>query len=206
MRLRGCRRFLALASLVLVALPGHALAQARAVDPLIVLQAYERARANRDVDAALDQFADDAVVTLSIDGRQVQSYSGRADIRRFLETIAVHTRSLIMSNRHVVGNRVTWSERITGQRNAPFDVQVDAVVQDGKIQALAYRTGLGPAQSDAAEPGPSQLPASVVLAGLLLAGSGLVQLASLGASRPRPGSSRLHGRLIAGLAHWQRQA
>ena len=206
MRLRAGRRLLALASLLLVAVPGYALAQARAVDPPIVLQAFERARANQDVAGALAQFSDEAVITLTVDGRQVQSYTGNAEIRRFLETVVVHTRSLILSNRHVVGSHVTWSERITGQRSAPIDVQVDAVVQDGKIQSLAYRTGLGPAQADGAEPGPGPLPAGAVLGGLLLAGSGLILLASLGAHRPTPGSSRLQGRLIAGLACWQRHA
>src|SRR4051794_25281208 len=101
-------RALMVALLVLLG-PGASLAAAQVMDPPVIIEAFERARNQRNVDTALSYFADDAVVRLV--ERGTVSFNGKSEIRRFLQNIGTRTPPMVPSNRHVVGNTVTWNER-----------------------------------------------------------------------------------------------
>jgi len=81
-------------------------AQSSGPDPASVVAAYEGARNRRDVDAALAYFADDAQVI-----QRNTTYSGKDEIRKFLEAIATRSRFVVVSDRHASGNHVMWTER-----------------------------------------------------------------------------------------------
>src|SRR5215216_621136 len=99
---------------------------------------------------------------------------------------------LITSSRHVVGNTVTWREREQGERRATRDLQVEALVQDGKIKSLVYsRTALAANQARPEE-GLARVPAAAALGGLALLSVGLLAFASLIPRRPSTVST-LHG-------------
>src|SRR5919202_42549 len=78
-------------------------------DPAAVIAAYEAARNQRDIDLALSYFADDATLT-----QRNTTFSGKTDIRRFLEGFSTRARFNTVSDRQVNGNRVTWTERASG--------------------------------------------------------------------------------------------
>jgi ketosteroid isomerase-like protein len=164
-------------------------------DPAAVIAAYEAARNQRDFDLALSYFADDATFT-----QRNATFSGKADIRRFLEGFSSRARFNTVSDRQVSGDRVTWTERASGpggegQTRPPqglnvgvasasaFAFGVEAVVQDGKIRSITY---LPPNQALRADPtfdGRAQLPASVGLAAVLAMFIGIMLIASLGLRR-----------------------
>lgn len=177
---------------------GTRLASAQVMDPPVIVEAFERARNQRNVDAALAYFADDAVVRLV--ERGTVSFNGKSEIRRFLQNIGTRTPPLLTSNRHVVGNTVTWNERDQGQLQSTIDLSVEAFVQEGKIKSLVYRAA-APAVAPTRPEGPALLPA--VFAFGAVAGLGLILLgiASL-APRRRPTPSTLHGKLLSGLGEW----
>ncbi len=133
-------------------------AQSQPVDPQHVVQAFQLAIAAGDVEAALAQFADDAVVT--VQARSSRSYTGKDQVRAYLQTTALQLRTLTRSTPIVQGGIVTWSERDQFQREAfAFDVSILATVRSSRITSLVYRQGTstnGP--SAAAEPAPMQLP------------------------------------------------
>ena len=79
-------------------------------DPAAVITAYEMARNRQDVDAALNFFADDAVIS-----QRNTSFSGKDEIRKFLDTSAGRSRFIVVSDRHSSGNLVTWTERSGSQ-------------------------------------------------------------------------------------------
>src|SRR5579871_3521152 len=60
-------------------------AQTTQYDPAQVVEAYERARGAGDIDAAMAEFADSAVIT--IQGGNTISYVGSARLRMFMQTI-----------------------------------------------------------------------------------------------------------------------
>src|SRR3954468_12097961 len=124
--------------LVLLLLGGGArVAAAQVMDPPVIIEAFERARNQRNVDAALAYFADDAVVRLV--ERGTVTFNGKSEIRRFLQNIGTRTAPMLTSNRHVVGNTVSWNERDQGQLQSTIDLSVEAFVQEGKIKSLVYR-------------------------------------------------------------------
>jgi len=170
---------------------------AQVMDPPVIVDSYERARNQRDFDAALNYFADNAVVRL--EERSGTSFTGKADIRRFLQSIQREPPQ-ITSNRHVVGNTVTWKERVRGQAQTSVDLSVEAVVQEGKIVSLLYRIA-PPAQPPAAPQAdaPARVPAAAVATALVLLGGALLVAASLG-SRRAASNSTLRGKLLTGLA------
>lgn len=83
------------------------------VDPAVVITGFEMARNRHDLDTALNYFADDAVIT-----QRNTAYSGKDEIRKYLETFSTHSRYVIVSDRHTSGNVVTWTERTTVQSPA----------------------------------------------------------------------------------------
>ena len=78
-------------------------------DPSVVVEAFENARASRDVDGALAQFADTAVIT--IQGRSIETFSGQGRLRSYMQTVGTTFESLTRSSPTIRGNSVTWIER-----------------------------------------------------------------------------------------------
>lgn len=223
---RGARLWLAMGVGVALLLgSGIVGSMARAqssVDPLAVITAYEMARNRRDVDGAVAYFSDNAVIT-----QRNTTFSGKDDIRKFLDSVSTRSRFVVVSDRRVSGNHVTWTER-TGsatpeqqqsQSRPPglsfsqastsqtvlqngLSVTVEAVVQDGKIQALSYVFGGQAQRPDPTIEGRAQLPAAYGLAAIVVILSGLLMVASLGIRRAAPVASSLQGRLIPGLQGW----
>jgi hypothetical protein len=192
-------RALPLAALLVGLLAAQATAQVN--NPPAVIDAFERARTARNVDAALDQFADDAVVRLI--ERGTVSFSGKTDVRRFLQEVAVRNVPLLTSNRHVVGNTVTWNEREQFRSQSTVDLSVEAVVQDGKIKSLVYRVGSTFTADGRTVEAPARLPAVLALGAVAFLGLVLLAIASL-APRRRPSGSTLRGKLLTSLAEFQR--
>jgi hypothetical protein len=193
------------ASLFAALLLGLALARpalAQVSDPPVVIDAYERARDAQNLDAALAQFADDAVVI--VEGRTPQSFNGKGEIRAFLQAEIAQPTARLTSSRHVVGYTVTWTERQQAPRLVMPELWVEAVVRDGKIKSMVYR--LNAPLSRAAEapappvPAPLLVAAALAAVGLLAAG---VHVLLAGARRPVEPPSRLRGHLLADLDQWQ---
>jgi len=84
------------------------------VDPASVITAYEMARNRHDLDTAASYFADNAVIT-----QRNASFTGRDEIRKYLDTVTTRTRFVVISDRHTSGNLVTWTERATLQAPEP---------------------------------------------------------------------------------------
>jgi hypothetical protein len=194
---------LRLVAVCVVALAGllsasEAGAQAQTPDSVTLVTAFELARNRGDLDLAMSYFADDATLT-----QRTAVYSGRDEIRRYLQTSAGRGRFVVVSNRHVDGNQLSWTERPTGQNVNGIEVSVQAIVQDGKIQSLAYNGLIPQLRPDASADGRAQLPAVFGLASVALVFAGLIVTVSLGLPH-RPGSdSRLRGRLMGGLQVWR---
>jgi hypothetical protein len=188
-----------------------ATAQAGA-DPAAIITAYETARNQRDIDTALSYFADDATVN-----QRSTTYSGKDEIRKFLDSISTRSRFSVVSERRTLGNRVTWTERAGGQGpgqgqgqalNGPlanpqaFQISVEAIVQDGKIRSLSYLPPAQPLRADSALDGRAQLPASVGLAAVLAVLLSVVMITSTGLRRRAREASSLQGRLMQDLRGW----
>jgi hypothetical protein len=190
-------------------------------DPAAVITAYEMARNRRDVDAALSYFADEATIS-----QRTTTYSGKEEIRRFLDGVSTRSRFIVVSDRKTNGSRVSWTERsggpVTGQPQgqvpAPqgpsagassatnvttsgFAVTVEALVQDGKIRSLSYMAANQAARPDPALEGRAQLPAAVGLASVAVVFGGVIAFASMGLRR-HSSASTLHGRLMQDLRGW----
>ncbi|MGI9148861.1 MAG: nuclear transport factor 2 family protein [Chloroflexota bacterium] len=191
-------------------LASMAAAQAGA-DPAAVITAYETARNQHDVDTALSYFADDATVS-----QRSTTYSGKDDIRKYLDGNSARARFVVVSDRQTAGNHISWTERSGGQGpgqqgqalNGPlassqaFQISVEAIVQDGKIRSIAYLPSAQPAQADPALDGRAQLPAGVGLAAVLGLLFSAVLIASTGIGRPAGEASSLQGRLMQDLRGW----
>jgi len=203
-------------------------------DPVAVITAYEMARNRQDIEGALGYFADNAMIT-----QRNTTFSGKDEIRNYLNSVVSRARFIVVSDRHTSGNIVTWTERssnqpgqtgrlpgyggavtTTGVPNAGrsgasqvptavsaaqtggFAVTVEAVVQDGKIQSLAYVFGGPSPRSDPSLQGRAELPASVGLAAVLAVLIGILLVASVGLGRAAPANSSLRGRLLQDLQGW----
>jgi hypothetical protein len=195
---------------------GVAASMARAqpsADPIAVITAYEMARNRRDTEAALSYFADNAV----INWRTI--FNGKDDIRKFLDTSTSRSRFIVISDRKVSGNHITWTERSGGTGGDPqarspqgfsggagstasFTSSVEAVVQDGKIVSLSYIYGAQAPRIDPALDGRAQLPAALGLAAVVAVLLSVLMIASTGVRRPSPVTSSLHGRLMQSLQGW----
>jgi len=209
------------------------------VDPSTVIAAYETARNRQDMDTAVTFFADSATIT-----QRNTTFTGKDEIRKYLDTIAARAPYIVVSDRHSSGNIVSWTERTassasqqaTAQTSArlptysggqtslgasgvsrpgssqiptstatpqtTFLVTVEAVVQDGKIQSMAYIFGAQVPRPDPALEGRAQLPASIGLGAVLTVLAGVVLIASMGAGRTTRASSSLRGHLMHDLQGW----
>ncbi len=76
------------------------------VDPTTVITAYETARGRQDMATALSYFADDATVT-----QRNNTFTGKDQIRKYLDSIAARAPYIVVSDRHASGNIVSWTER-----------------------------------------------------------------------------------------------
>lgn len=184
-------------------------AGAQANDAAAVVTAFELARNRHDVDAALGYFADDAQITF-----RGTVYSGKADIRRFLETSARRTAEV--SDRLSVGQQVSWTERTTppnpgqtggqgrptGATTGGFVVNAEAIVQDGKIRMLSYALGSVAVRPDPTVEGRALLPAVAGLGAVVAIVLVVIVAASLGVRSAASSSSTLRGRLMTDLRGW----
>ncbi len=176
-------------------------AGAQGVSPCAVVDNYERAWAQQDLDGALAQLSGDAVVT--VHDPRARSLASREQIQEFLQYTAMRGAPILTSACQVVGNTVTWSERPDSERLNANDLTVQAVVLNGKIQSLVYRPGrLAQAQgSPATVDKTTSETAGTNLAALVLLGLGLLSLAT---AFPHVRSdSNLRGRLMRDLRHWR---
>jgi hypothetical protein len=177
-------------------------ASAQALNPCAIVASYERALNERDMQAALALFADDATITLA--GPRSSSLSGLSQIQQFLRGGDPRSGAPLFYNRQVIGETVMWSERLAGLTSRATDQTIEAVVVHGKIQSLVYRQGtLVP---DTGSPGNELAPesASMVLEAEVLLGLGLLSLASV-RTRVRS-SSNLRGTLLRDLHQWRLRA
>jgi hypothetical protein len=196
-------------------------------DPTAVILAYEAARNRRDFDTALSYFADDATVS-----QRATTFSGKEEIRKFLDGASTRARSTVVADRHTSGNRVAWTERSAGQTgsqagigpggggpvstvatqngqglsatgSAPtFTLNVEAVVQDGKIRSVAYLSPNQAARIDPALEGRAQLPATAGLGAVAILVLTVLMVASMGLRGAGPGTSTLRGRMLRDLRGW----
>jgi hypothetical protein len=83
-------------------------------DPTAVIAAYEMARNRQDFDTALTYFADNAVIS-----QRNTTFTGKDEIRKYLDTATTRARYVVVSDRHTSGNIVTWTERSTVQPPVP---------------------------------------------------------------------------------------
>jgi ketosteroid isomerase-like protein len=208
-------------------------------DPSAVITAFETARNRGDVDTALSYFSDNAVVS-----QRNVTFSGMDEIRRFVTTASNRSRYVVVTDRHVNGNVVSWTEQTStqlsgtsGQAPGPtggnvtsqgqtgfgavrggggtprgpnvgftpqttFSVNVEAVVQDGKILSLAYVFGSQAPRVDPSVDGRAELPASVGLVAVLGVLLSVLMVASTGLRRASPVASSLQGRLMQDLRGW----
>jgi hypothetical protein len=183
-------------------------------DPAAVIAAYEMARNRRDMDGALSYFADDATVT-----QRATTFTGKDDIRKFLDTASTRSRFVVVSDRRTNGTHVTWTERSgtqtspNGQQGPPpalaaggppngFVLSVEAIVQDGKIRSLAYAAANQPARTDPAQDGREQVPAYVGLGAVAGVIVSVLMFASIGLRRRAGARSTLQGRLMPALQGW----
>jgi hypothetical protein len=173
-------------------------AGAQAVNPYLVVDAYERAWLSGDVDAALDQLADDAVLTLQ-DARQ-RRLSGRREIGAVLRRAIPSAEPVVTAPRRLDGNTVTWSLRTDGRLITSPDVTVRAVVEHGRIQSLTYRPGRTGGDSPRAAP-TTLVAATLAVGGIAALAVGLLLFA--GVPRRPQSNSRLRGRLLQDLHRWR---
>ena len=193
---RGRAALLVLAVIVCASCAGGVQAQTdlgpQTRNPQQVVSDFERACAARDVELALSEFADDAVLT--VQSQNVRSYVGKEQIRTYLESFGVQFQTLARSTPILQGAGVSWSERDEFQHQAMSE-SVFAVVRDGKISSLIYRQGAF--DGSLAVQQLSDVPALAWPAGIALIGLALLTLVF---RRRRPASeSQLGGRLLLQL-------
>jgi hypothetical protein len=195
-RLRLARALaLVLGALFLLA---HA-AAAQGMEPPVVVGSFTRARAEQDLDAAVSQFAENAVV--QIDRGRIRSFAGRDEIRGFLDQMNVEPSVLLVPARHLADDTVTWSERVLDKRTGTLELTGEAVISNGKIASMIYRSG----RLTITDPGPALAEAPLLPSGMIFGGIALfaVGLLSLSTVRSRPASaSQLNGRMLTALSHW----
>lgn len=164
-------------------------ASAHGMSPSAVVDSYQRARIEQDLDAALGYFSDGAVITTY--GTRTRTLVTPVQIRDYLDGPVPDMTSTL----HWDGATVSWSERTNVSEST-----VRATVRDGKIQSLAYRPGRAANLDGALAPSVTPESAALSVGGLLLLGVGLLALATV-RQHVRSGSI-LRGRLVAELRHY----
>ena len=174
-------------------------------DPPAVIQAFEQARSDGNLEVALQQFSPGAV--LKVDQGATRVFRGRDEIRGFLETLEPTSTLALTTGLHLDGQRVLWSEMVGAQSANPLALTGEATIADGKISTLTYRAGtlVAPQGQTSASAG-GHCSAVMVLGALALLGLGLVSLVSVRSRRPS--DSAMRGRQISALRHvrWGRLA
>jgi hypothetical protein len=177
---------------------GHAAGEQR-VTSSAILDSYERAWGQHDVEGALAVLADNAVITFQ--SPRSRSLNNRQQIRDFIQNGDLQSAPVLTMGRQVDGNAVNWSERIEDQVLGATDLTVQAIVEGGKIQSLVYRSGriLRSPGIPAASVTPQA--AGAALAAVVLLAFGLLSLAGV-RSRVTSGS-HLRGRMMSDLRLWR---
>ena len=173
-------------------------AVSQSLTPSGLVDRYERAWGYHDLDEAMALLADNASIT--VDDPRTRSITNRNQIRAFLQAGGLTRAPLLTSARQIDATTVTWSERIDSQVLSGTEMTVQAVVSDGKIQSLVYRTGRAIRGTGNPASVTSPESAGAVLAAVVLFGIGLVSMAGVRA-QVRSGSN-LRGRLLADLRRW----
>ena len=159
-----------------------------------VIEAFQKARAARDLNRALAQFNDDAVVSVQTT-TATQVYAGRDQIRAFLQTVALPRQTLMQSGYRSDGTFVRWTER-DEDRSQSVDTAVQAIVDSGRISMLVVQQSepfLGSAAAGAGASVPSLAwPAAL---GMLL----MLYLGFVFRPRRRRPTSELDGRLLRAM-------
>src|ERR1051326_7496736 len=167
-----------------------------------VIERFELARGAGDVDGALAQLADTAVITVQSQS-MTRSFSGAAQLRGYMQSIGARFQTVMRSRPMVQGRSITWTER-DQVGNQPVDTTVVAVVSAGHIVSLIYHDtnpvgtpGRLGAQNTRGQP-VRQVPSgawAASLAVLVLALIGFV----FGRPRRKASQSELDGRLLVAL-------
>jgi hypothetical protein len=190
---------LVLAAAALILWANLAVAQGTAAEPGAVVDAMISARNSRDIDVALAMFADNATI-----GDRAQTYTGKEEIRRFLQMAGSRGRTVVMVNRNVRGERVSWTERFSGASQTGPDLRVEAIVHEGRIRSMTYAPlqagGRVEAVADPRTLVPTLLAPGVVV--VLVAGAaGLLSIG--GGHAARAGyAGRPSGAMFASLQEW----
>ena len=183
-----------------------ALAQTQSVDPSQVVDAFENARGAGDLDAALAQLADDAVVT--VQGRTTRAYAGQDQVRMYMQTFGLRFQTLMRSKPLVEGNKVTWTERDEYSSSQAMDSTVIAIVTGNRISSLIYRNsdpfGAPTASKASTAPQGRELPSVTWPAALSLLGFAVLGVV-FGRPRRRASQSQLDGRLLFALQRQRAQ-
>ncbi|MBV9893537.1 MAG: hypothetical protein JO020_05150 [Chloroflexi bacterium] len=173
---------------------------AQSPDPQQVVDAFELARGAGDIDGALAQLADTAVITIQ-NQHSSRSFSGAVQLRSYLQTVGTHFQTAMRSRPMVQGSTVTWTERDQYGTQA-VDATIVAVVSAGHIVALSYRTsdpvGSPSGPADATSRQAIELPSMAWPAVLAVLGLGLLALV-FGRPRRKASRSQLDGRLLVAL-------
>jgi hypothetical protein len=167
-----------------------------------VIERFELARGAGDVDGALAQLADTAVITVQSQS-MTRSFSGDAQLRGYMQSIGAHFQTVMRSRPMVQGRSITWTER-DQVGNQSLDTTVVAVVSAGHIVSLIYHDTnpagtsgrLGATQATHGQP--LQVPSGAWAASLAGLGLGLIGLV-FGRPRRKASQSELDGRLLVAL-------
>jgi hypothetical protein len=166
-----------------------------------VVERFELARGAGDVDGALAELADTAVITVQSQS-MTRSFSGAAQVRGYMQSVGARFQTIMRSRPMVQGRSVTWTER-DQVGNQPLDTTVVAVVSTGHIVSLIYHDmnpagtpGRLGAQTTRAQP--RQVPSGAWAVSLAALGLGLIGLV-FGRPRRKASHSELDGRLLVAL-------
>jgi hypothetical protein len=183
-------------------LPSRAAAQEAqpAESPRHVVDAFELARGAGDVEGALSQLADTAVITVQ-NKHSSHAFNGPVELRTYMQGAGTHFQTIMRSSPVVQGDRVTWTERDQfGSQSV--DATVVALVSRGQIVSLTYNdseSAGGPGRLAAAGARqPLQVPSFAWPAGLVAAGLVMLGLV-FGWPRRKVSESQLNGRLVVAL-------
>jgi hypothetical protein len=201
MRVRAAAYLVALVAFFWAAPAGWA-QTAPPEDPHKVVEAFVQARGAGDLDTALAQFSDDAIVTLQ--GPTLISYRGKDQVRSYLRAFGINFQTVTRTAQVVQGNTVTWTEHNELEHHA-WDTTVLAVVRSGHIASLWYRQTDGASTTAlvSAVRRPGELPAATWAGALGLIG--FLLLGFVFGRRRRPETrSELDGRLLVGLRQRRR--
>lgn len=180
--------------LAVVLVPGQVAAQG--LDPAAVVDAYQAARGRGDVDALARLFADDAALTDPFGN----SHVGKAEVRKWLGTVAARPRTVGVERASVTADRASWFEQVgTGTGSPGFAVSVAAVIRGGRIASLVYRRADSQESTEVAD-ARTTLPAPLGVGAVLLVLTLGLAVSSRGLHRVTASSPR--GVLIASLQGW----